>query len=110
ITHVRTRLVYPSPPISILLPYSTLFRSHRQGQVLGRSPCVSSVHGPAPSRPRRGLAARRSLTRGHTSLPGSLPPQQAKAPSQTRSEEHTSELQSQSNLVCSLMLEKKNIY
>src|SRR2546430_8874534 len=28
----------------------------------------------------------------------------------TRSEEHTSELQSQSNLVCRLLLEKKNIY
>src|SRR2546430_11685309 len=32
----------------------------------------------------------------------------AKKPSRVRSEEHTSELQSQSNLVCRLLLEKKN--
>src|SRR2546430_13224146 len=32
----------------------------------------------------------------------------APAPSRARSEEHTSELQSQSNLVCRLLLEKKN--
>src|SRR5256886_9210155 len=32
------------------------------------------------------------------------------APHATRSEEHTSELQSQSNLVCRLLLEKKNKY
>src|SRR2546430_17160771 len=31
-----------------------------------------------------------------------------RAPSKRRSEEHTSELQSQSNLVCRLLLEKKN--
>src|SRR2546430_10378566 len=33
-----------------------------------------------------------------------------KANASTRSEEHTSELQSQSNLVCRLLLEKKKIY
>src|SRR5688572_31105330 len=35
-------------------------------------------------------------------------PQREQSPMVTRSEEHTSELQSQSNLVCRLLLEKKN--
>src|SRR5688572_30854915 len=68
------------PPSSTLFPYTTLFRS-------------------AP-RDRRGLV---SPDREHRDRRGSgkagLPP--------TRSEEHTSELQSQSNLVCRLLLEKK---
>src|SRR5256886_10229265 len=37
-----------------------------------------------------------------------LPPEGAGRRDQLRSEEHTSELQSQSNLVCRLLLEKKN--
>src|SRR2546427_1205160 len=72
------------PPRSTLFPYTTLFRSgpssptaHRRARDSGR----------APGRvPRRSAAARRPTT---------------------RSEEHTSELQSQSNLVCRLLLEKK---
>src|SRR2546427_6666373 len=35
-------------------------------------------------------------------------PEESDATSRRRSEEHTSELQSQSNLVCRLLLEKKN--
>src|SRR2546430_6678318 len=70
------------PPRSTLFPYTTLFRS------LDR---VEHSVDPAPGfggdrDPRRALA--------QTSL--------------ERSEEHTSELQSQSNLVCRLLLEKKN--
>src|SRR2546430_5435062 len=74
------------PPRSTLFPYTTLFRSNR-ARVLPRptpsfvgTPCVR----PAPvSRTRR---------------------------QRRRSEEHTSELQSQSNLVCRLLLEKKKKY
>src|SRR2546430_3310770 len=40
-----------------------------------------------------------------TGASGRAPPR--RAPSTVRSEEHTSELQSQSNLVCRLLLEKK---
>src|SRR2546430_9918982 len=67
------------PPRSTLFPYTTLFRS--------RSPrhCRSS------SKKARARAS---------------PPDRASACT-TRSEEHTSELQSQSNLVCRLLLEKK---
>src|SRR2546430_13391195 len=68
------------PPRSTLFPYTTLFRS------AGR-PALQADHGAlaahqAPRRPSEG---------------GGDP----------RSEEHTSELQSQSNLVCRLLLEKK---
>src|SRR2546430_3911827 len=71
------------PPRSTLFPYTTLFRSIPR---LSRPRTVRRrVNPPPPARPP---AARRV---------GGL-----------RSEEHTSELQSQSNLVCRLLLEKKN--
>src|SRR6266478_8358863 len=68
------------PPRSTLFPYTTLFRSGRhrpRGAV--RSELAAACALPARGRDRRCL----------------------------RSEEHTSELQSQSNLVCRLLLEKK---
>src|SRR2546428_7330714 len=66
------------PPRSTLFPYTTLFRSH--------------------SRPRQALpgTGASSTTRVRSSR------SRAK-----RSEEHTSELQSRSDLVCRLLLEKK---
>src|SRR2546430_10642434 len=67
------------PPRSTLFPYTTLFRS---------------VHAPR----------RRSLPTRKTARSSSAP-----RPSARRSEEHTSELQSQSNLVCRLLLEKKRL-
>src|SRR2546430_8080526 len=69
------------PPRSTLFPYTTLFRSHRSKTRVRR--------GRSPRRPRSATDAIRR-TRGTG-----------------RSEEHTSELQSQSNLVCRLLLEKK---
>src|SRR2546430_7464612 len=78
------------PPRSTLFPYTTLFRSH---------PSCSPLE-----------TARARESGRH--LQGSSPPLlllvdfEAEANS-LRSEEHTSELQSQSNLVCRLLLEKK---
>src|SRR2546430_13660886 len=69
------------PPRSTLFPYTTLFRS----LVITTSGCTSSTTA-------RIAASRRSLSQTF---------------SVSRSEEHTSELQSQSNLVCRLLLEKK---
>src|SRR2546430_8757653 len=67
------------PPRSTLFPYTTLFRSQRAGShLLPRAPSAEA-RAPEPCRS------------AHL----------------TRSEEHTSELQSQSNLVCRLLLEKK---
>src|SRR2546430_9002041 len=77
------------PPRSTLFPYTTLFRSgSSEGIVNGPSgPTVYSV------------ARTESVVAGWV-LPS--------AKTSDRSEEHTSELQSQSNLVCRLLLEKKN--
>src|SRR2546430_9626947 len=77
------------PPRSTLFPYTTLFRS-------ACSTC---------SRTRRG-ACWNPCERAPALKP-SKPGVRARFPPE-RSEEHTSELQSQSNLVCRLLLEKKN--
>src|SRR2546427_1289043 len=78
------------PPRSTLFPYTTLFRS-----LLTASLLVDAFHDALPVRvmlrPSRDRAALSRSCNGHES----------------RSEEHTSELQSQSNLVCRLLLEKK---
>src|SRR2546430_8876217 len=77
------------PPRSTLFPYTTLFRSRRR-------PARGTAARPA------GLAARARASRDHGLGLGRAPQGR-----QDRSEEHTSELQSQSNLVCRLLLEKK---
>src|SRR2546430_4732192 len=72
------------PPRSTLFPYTTLFRSYRSSTYLRESSKYSICSWTAVSvRPLRRVTRR------------------------LRSEEHTSELQSQSNLVCRLLLEKK---
>src|SRR2546427_8616069 len=77
------------PPRSTLFPYTTLFRSRSadrlRGQVDDHAAPMTRHH-----RPSRGLRAEERPLEIHG-----------------RSEEHTSELQSQSNLVCRLLLEKK---
>src|SRR5688572_32428197 len=78
------------PPRSTLFPYTTLFRSLSSRD---RRPFVRSAF-------RR--AARRMRTRPYEH------PLVRLGSARGRSEEHTSELQSQSNLVCRLLLEKKN--
>src|SRR5262249_61844229 len=84
----------PRPPRSTLFPYTTLFRSdpldvpRHPAQEVAECPVVEMSQD-APADVGRGLALAR-LRHG-------------------RSEEHTSELQSLTNLVCRLLLEKKNI-
>src|SRR2546430_7148950 len=83
------------PPRSTLFPYTTLFRSSLyEGLMSQTETCHSQCN------QRRGLSAVRSAAQKNlrTRRSGS------------RSEEHTSELQSQSNLVCRLLLEKKQTY
>src|SRR2546430_17646268 len=85
-------LMIRRPPRSTLFPYTTLFRSPR------------STNRAAP-RPRRSARRRSRSSCPHLlvgGFHGTMPGQR-----QERSEEHTSELQSQSNLVCRLLLEKK---
>src|SRR5688572_31273240 len=74
------------PPRSTLFPYTTLFRSHH-----GRAEEHFLPSGPFAILP---------LKRNHLGHRSSIVWTE-------RSEEHTSELQSQSNLVCRLLLEKK---
>src|SRR2546427_5849442 len=82
------------PPRSTLFPYTTLFRSVRSARA------ADLRHGP-----RRVDLHRREL---HSVSAGCRRlPLRRTDPAGLRSEEHTSELQSQSNLVCRLLLEKK---
>src|SRR5688572_30863151 len=79
------------PPRSTLFPYTTLFRSEMRERIaaqLGEAPAgmwCGTFHA---------IGARLLRQGAHAEEP-------------RRSEEHTSELQSQSNLVCRLLLEKK---
>src|SRR2546430_11303992 len=82
------------PPRSTLFPYTTLFRS----QVQGYDFLAEKQDGIDIS--QHGWAVGRRLRRGAAEARGPF--------IDSRSEEHTSELQSQSNLVCRLLLEKKN--
>src|SRR2546430_13176225 len=75
------------PPRSTLFPYTTLFRSQPLSE--------RAIHRQTRVGLRRAQESRQRVNR--------RPRQRVR-----RSEEHTSELQSQSNLVCRLLLEKKN--
>src|SRR5690242_21451745 len=82
----------PQPPISTLFPYTTLFRS---------VVCQFGVMF-LPDKPKAFAEARRVLR------PGGVFLFNVWDRNEDRSEEHTSELQSHVNLVCRLLLEKKN--
>src|SRR2546427_3302846 len=88
--------LFPSPPLSRPEP-EDLGRDLAGERRQSRSREHDLV--PAPAGARRELARRRGRE-----LPQQAP---AGAGTRSRSEEHTSELQSQSNLVCRLLLEKK---
>src|SRR5438132_9953485 len=79
-------LLIRRPPRSTLFPYTTLFRSPRQ---------------------LPGDGARNRTARSACIEPRSLGREGAREIAVRRSEEHTSELQSHSDLVCRLLLEKK---
>src|SRR2546430_12542814 len=85
-------LMIRRPPRSTLFPYTTLFRSlHHHARPARRARSGKSFwRAPGRSGPLHEAAAASPRPRNFT-----------------RSEEHTSELQSQSNLVCRLLLEKK---
>src|SRR2546430_4378808 len=85
------------PPRSTLFPYTTLFRSPRF---------------PSTRATIATMVARVTMTHARRPDPGHrvrIPavPDKLERLGHRRSEEHTSELQSQSNLVCRLLLEKK---
>src|SRR3989442_5332604 len=81
------------PPRSTLFPYTTLFRS-AIAEALRSSATLSSFFYSSQHRPYARTAPVNSKSSGSMTA--------------TRSEEHTSELQSRPHLVCRLLLEKKN--
>src|SRR5256885_4013158 len=84
------------PPRSTLFPYTTLFRSWRQ-----------YVSGSMFARFGLNPALGRLFTENDDLTPGTRPYAVISYEFWSRSEEHTSELQSPCNLVCRLLLEKK---
>src|SRR3712207_6878411 len=93
------------PPKSALFPYATLFRS----KIQPLQPAWSALSSLAESFPANSTGALWpvvSCTCGSRAFP--VPGETASGyPEPSRSEEHTSELQSRQYLVCRLLLEKK---
>src|SRR3712207_8775763 len=86
------------PPRSTLFPYTTLFRSNGQGlceahNIAKEAPGWRARPGPGPAGHRDIHTIETITPTGHVYT--------------SRSEEHTSELQSRQYLVCRLLLEKK---
>src|SRR5256885_12064592 len=95
------------PPRSTLFPYTTLFRSLRRQQVRGRGALERDADGAGAARDQSGGHCPRDDgdADGGPDHGGA----RATAVAGRRSEEHTSELQSPCNLVCRLLLAKKNL-
>src|SRR5689334_23835109 len=79
------------PPRSTLFPYTTLFRSCTAREAPASTAPAAASRAAEPSMPI-------TIERGRAGI---------RLASRDRSEEHTSELQSQFHLVCRLLLEKK---
>src|SRR5690606_41214498 len=91
------------PRPTTLFPYTTLFRS--------RPPCPGMIEPKSLVRKCR-LIHDSNRSPPCDSTPTAAPARASRSgrrPPSTRSEEHTSELQSRENLVCRLLLEKKNM-
>src|SRR3712207_8181017 len=86
--HYLFFLMIRRPPRSTLFPYTTLFRSDHVKARRRQALDYSIIHSP-------------HLREARERVDAAFPPE-------TRSEEHTSELQSRQYLVCRLLLEKKN--
>src|SRR5690242_21436067 len=93
------------PPSSTLFPYTTLFRSECASRL-----CSTTLSGTSlisPSSASRSEYSTSSPQTKKSARGGSI--SRAALVRTSRSEEHTSELQSHVNLVCRLLLEKKNV-
>src|SRR5690606_39536621 len=104
--YLRVSRAPPPRPRLTLFPYTTLFRSHEDvtAHRIGADQ--------APRRSRQPVEAPAKIHRLRRDVDPHRGRQRQHAPSSTastrsRSEEHTSELQSRENLVCRLLLEKK---
>src|SRR5206468_11495648 len=101
-------LIFPPPPTSTLFPYTTLFRSraeHRRGDLPRRA--HQAARRAQLDDHRRRLGPLRLGNRIADELRRHRMDDRIDPGEHHRSEEHTSELQSRSDLVCRLLLEKK---
>src|SRR2546430_5738449 len=89
------------PPRSTLFPYTTLFRSYRQRSTFAHRGYTWRILSGLPE----AAIGRRIMSRLCSDQRTNMGDNAME--NEDRSEEHTSELQSQSNLVCRLLLEKK---
>src|SRR5262249_59386088 len=98
----------PPPPTSTLFPYTTLFRSpcNRRDRTVAAPGIFSRTRGQKVV-PRQRKVERVPSCRRPVGSP-SCGDEWRQRERFSRSEEHTSELQSLTNLVCRLLLEKKN--
>src|SRR5690606_41787450 len=95
------------PPRSPLFPYTTLFRSSTGQRRPLRPGCAQASGAPRLPPDDRAPGQQRNYDLGVGPAGGFASPARSAAFAE-RSEEHTSELQSRENLVCRLLLEKKN--
>src|SRR5207249_11544945 len=103
-------LMFPRPPRSTLFPYTTLFRSSLKlrSSAIGRnssgklSAIGSQLSASSHTHLFEGLKIEGEILRSRLER---KPPQSVRTGFRTRSEEHTSELQSRFDLVCRLLLE-----
>src|SRR2546430_10451044 len=95
------------PPRSPLFPYTTLFRSHRSARRPLGSALVREGCGRGPSDTETACDQVRCAELSERARRPAIGTRTARKRGLPRSEEHTSELQSQSNIVCRLLLEKK---
>src|SRR5262249_61926220 len=93
--HLFFFLTIRPPPPSTLFPYTTLFRSRSLRSTSWRVPSHSTTRTRSTS--TTCVSRRMSVSAAHRLTPTFV----------CRSEEHTSELQSLTNIVCPLLLEKK---
>src|SRR5206468_12256871 len=91
------RLLIPRPPLSTLFPYTTLFRSHHR----------LDGHHPRPAPHDRRFPGGGRTGTFHLERRAGRPERHRSLGAQHEIGRHTSELQSRSELVCRLLLEKK---
>src|SRR2546430_5928763 len=96
------------PPRSTLFPYTTLFRSEFQ-RLFPRGEAADLQLTLLPLLLPPGTAAAGARDQAAVRRLRDLSSTASDPKADARSEEHTSELQSQSNIVCRLLLEKKKI-
>src|SRR5262249_61110296 len=105
---LRSSIPLPPPPTSTLFPYTTLFRSKlRDARAAKLAYDVLTTHGLDAKVYQEASGAKLYVSKP---APGTETRLAAALAYAQRSEEHTSELQSLTNLVCRLLLEKKNTH